>query len=194
MNNLFKDLVRWTLPNLTRKNLAWSGENLSRILSDGFLPRHLVSIMLHHARSPTIMQGIYSRACTQIAIVSSVQLNIWQNTRTWHHGTWRWHSIIRNSQNVKKLSTCANTRYKALFSDLSNGPGVEANWYPEEQCMLVESDYVLHHLCTGILYSVDHAIYYVDLRNTKQPLHMLKGHSKAVSGIQFISPNEIVTS
>ena len=137
-----------------------------------------------------------SRPCTQIhvAIVSSVQLNISQNTCTWCHGTWRWHSIIRNSLNVKKLSACANSRCKALFSNLSNGPGNEANWYPEEQCMLVKSYYVLHHLCTGILYSVDHAIYYVDLRNTKQPLHVLKGHSKAVSGIQFISPNEIVSS
>ena len=95
-------------------------------------------------------------------------------------------------QEIKRMRK--QYRYKALFSDLSNGPGNEANWYPEEQCMLVESYYVLHHLCTGILYSVDHAIYYVDLRNTKQPLHVLKGHSKAVSGIQFISPNEIVSS
>ena len=30
-----------------------------------------------------------SRPCTQIATVSSVRLNIWQNVRTWRHGTRR---------------------------------------------------------------------------------------------------------
>ena len=31
-------------------------------------------------------------------------------------------SIIRNSQNVGKLSVCANSGYQALFSDFSNQP------------------------------------------------------------------------
>ena len=45
------------------------------------------------------------------------------------HGTRRYHGIIRNSQNVGKLSACANTGYQALFSDFSNGPGYEASQY-----------------------------------------------------------------
>ena len=43
-----------------------------------------------------------------------------------HHGTRRYHGIVRNSRNVGKLSACANSGYQALFSDFSNGPGYEA--------------------------------------------------------------------
>ena len=70
-------------------------------------------------------------SCIQIAIVSSVRINIRQCTRK-RHGTRRYHGIMRNSRNVRKLSTCANSGYQALFSDFLNGPGYEA---------------MLHHVC-----------------------------------------------
>ena len=78
--------------------------------------------------SPLSRSKAYNTAessCIQIAIVSSVRINILQCTSK-RHGTRRYYGIIRNSQNVGKLSACANSGYQALFSDFSNGPWYEA--------------------------------------------------------------------
>ena len=42
--------------------------------------------------------------------------------------------------------------------------------------------------------SADHGVYYVDLRNPNQPLLELLGHKKAVSYVDFMSPNELVSA
>ena len=68
-------------------------------------------------RSPLSRSKAYNMtesSCIQIAIVSSVRINIWQCTRK-HHGTRRYHGIIWNSLNVRKSSACANSGYQALF-------------------------------------------------------------------------------
>ncbi|XP_057795011.1 E3 ubiquitin-protein ligase COP1-like [Salvia miltiorrhiza] len=44
------------------------------------------------------------------------------------------------------------------------------------------------HIAVG---SADHNIYYYDLRNISQPLHILSGHRKAVSYVKFLSNNEL---
>ncbi|EFJ30221.1 hypothetical protein SELMODRAFT_451298 [Selaginella moellendorffii] len=42
--------------------------------------------------------------------------------------------------------------------------------------------------------SADHCIYYYDLRQTKCPLHLFKGHEKAVSYVKFTPSNEMVSA
>jgi len=42
--------------------------------------------------------------------------------------------------------------------------------------------------------TADHNLYYFDLRNTREPYHLLKGHKKAVSYARFISNNEIISA
>jgi len=42
--------------------------------------------------------------------------------------------------------------------------------------------------------TADHNLYYFDLRNTREPCHLLKGHKKAVSYARFLSNNEIVSA
>ena len=42
--------------------------------------------------------------------------------------------------------------------------------------------------------SVDHCIHYYDLRHTKEPLHVFKGHRKAVSYTKFVNANEIISA
>ena len=67
--------------------------------------------------SPLSRSKAYNTAelsCIQIAIVSSVRINIRQCTSKCH-GTRRYYGIIRNSRNVGKLSACANSGYQALF-------------------------------------------------------------------------------
>ena len=79
--------------------------------------------------SPLSRSKAYNTAessCIQIAIVSSVRINIRQCTSK-RHGTRRYYGIIRNSRNVGKLSACANSGYQALFSDFLNGSGYEAS-------------------------------------------------------------------
>lgn len=40
----------------------------------------------------------------------------------------------------------------------------------------------------------DHCVHYYDLRNTKQPIMVFKGHRKAVSYAKFVSGEEIVSA
>ncbi|XP_064457745.1 E3 ubiquitin-protein ligase COP1-like isoform X2 [Ornithodoros turicata] len=47
------------------------------------------------------------------------------------------------------------------------------------------------HLALG---SADHCVHYYDLRNTKQPLGVFKGHKKAVSYVKFLNPTELVSA
>jgi E3 ubiquitin-protein ligase RFWD2 len=42
--------------------------------------------------------------------------------------------------------------------------------------------------------SADHHIHYFDLRSPNLPLHIFKGHRKAVSYVKFISPNELASA
>ncbi|EPS59591.1 hypothetical protein M569_15214, partial [Genlisea aurea] len=42
--------------------------------------------------------------------------------------------------------------------------------------------------------SADHHIHYYDLRNTCHPVHVLGGHTKAVSYVKFLSSNELASA
>ncbi|XP_029847726.1 E3 ubiquitin-protein ligase COP1 isoform X1 [Ixodes scapularis] len=47
------------------------------------------------------------------------------------------------------------------------------------------------HLALG---SADHCVHYYDLRSTKQPLGVFKGHKKAVSYVKFLNTTELVSA
>jgi E3 ubiquitin-protein ligase RFWD2 len=47
------------------------------------------------------------------------------------------------------------------------------------------------HLAFG---SADHCVHYYDLRSTKEPLALFKGHRKAVSYVKFLSNEDIVSA
>jgi len=48
--------------------------------------------------------------------------------------------------------------------------------------------------CPFSFSSPDHCVHYYDLRNTKQPIMVFKGHRKAVSYAKFVSGEEIVSA
>jgi len=48
-----------------------------------------------------------------------------------------------------------------------------------------------YHLAFG---SADHCVHYYDLRSTKQPLNVFKGHRKAVSYVKFLNNEDIVSA
>lgn len=48
--------------------------------------------------------------------------------------------------------------------------------------------------CPLLCVSADHCVHYYDLRNTKQPIMVFKGHRKAVSYAKFVSGEEIVSA
>ncbi|XP_065068725.1 E3 ubiquitin-protein ligase COP1-like [Rhopilema esculentum] len=48
-----------------------------------------------------------------------------------------------------------------------------------------------YHLAFG---SADHCVHYYDLRNSRKPLAVFKGHRKAVSYAKFVTPNEVVSA
>lgn len=47
------------------------------------------------------------------------------------------------------------------------------------------------HLALG---SADHCVHYYDLRSTKHPLGVFRGHKKAVSYVKFLNPTELVSA
>ena len=90
-----------------------------------------------------------SGSYAQIATVNSVQINVRQYTCINVTAQRNLHDSIRNSRNIRKLSTCANSGYQALFSDFSNGPGGEANtawWEGLEIRLQFWLSYMLHCL------------------------------------------------
>lgn len=48
--------------------------------------------------------------------------------------------------------------------------------------------------CPVLSVFADHCVHYYDLRNTKQPIMVFKGHRKAVSYAKFVSGEEIVSA
>ena len=48
-----------------------------------------------------------------------------------------------------------------------------------------------YHLAFG---SADHCVHYYDLRSTKSPLNVFKGHRKAVSYVKFLNSEDIVSA
>ena len=58
-------------------------------------------------------------------------------------------------------------------------------------CSVKFNPHSLYMLAYG---SADHGVHYVDLRNPNQPVLELLGHKKAVSYVDFMSPNELVSA
>lgn len=50
------------------------------------------------------------------------------------------------------------------------------------------------HLMCNFYFLADHCVHYYDLRNTKQPIMVFKGHRKAVSYAKFVNGEEIVSA
>lgn len=61
------------------------------------------------------------------------------------------------------------------------------NCYPVPPSQLIK-------FCPFSSLSPDHCVHYYDLRNTKQPIMVFKGHRKAVSYAKFVSGEEIVSA
>lgn len=58
-------------------------------------------------------------------------------------------------------------------------------------CCVKFNPEVSHCLAFG---SADHNIHYYDLRNAREPLHVFKGHKKAVSYVKFLTKDEVVSA
>ncbi len=56
--------------------------------------------------------------------------------------------------------------------------------------------FMMRFLADFLLFYIpsDHCVHYYDLRNSKQPLAVFKGHRKAVSYAKFVSGTEIVSA
>ncbi|KAJ3027263.1 coatomer subunit alpha, partial [Rhizophlyctis rosea] len=58
-------------------------------------------------------------------------------------------------------------------------------------CSVKFNPSVSHHIAFG---SADHHVHYYDLRKPSHPLHIFKGHRKAVSYVRFLSGDQIVSA
>ncbi|KAJ3045226.1 coatomer subunit alpha [Rhizophlyctis rosea] len=58
-------------------------------------------------------------------------------------------------------------------------------------CSVKFNPLVAHQLAFG---SADHHVHYYDLRNPSTPLHIFKGHRKAVSYVRFLTSDQVVSA
>ncbi|RHZ59314.1 hypothetical protein Glove_364g54 [Diversispora epigaea] len=58
-------------------------------------------------------------------------------------------------------------------------------------CCVKFNPEICHHLAFG---SADHHIHYYDLRHSRKPLRIYKGHPKAVSYVKFLRRNELISA
>lgn len=74
-------------------------------------------------------------------------------------------------------------------------PVMKDTYAPPLQCSLVLPIW-MHTIFFIFLccFVADHCVHYYDLRNTKQPIMVFKGHRKAVSYAKFVNGEEIVSA
>ena len=92
-------------------------------------------------------------------------------------------SVDFNQVNTKLLASGSDdTKVKLWSTDIQHSvASLEAK---ANVCCVKFNPSSCYHLAFG---SADHCVHYYDLRYTKQPLNVFKGHKKAVSYVKFLN-------
>ena len=92
-------------------------------------------------------------------------------------------SVDFNQVNTKLLASGSDdTKVKLWSTDIQHSvASLEAK---ANVCCVKFNPSSCYHLAFG---SADHCVHYYDLRYTKQPLNIFKGHKKAVSYVKFLN-------
>ncbi|XP_064793504.1 E3 ubiquitin-protein ligase COP1-like isoform X2 [Oncorhynchus masou masou] len=112
-----------------------------------------------------------------------------QRSKVYQHEKRCW-SVDFNLMDPKLLASGSDDAKVKLWStNLDNSvASIEAK---ANVCCVKFSPTSRYHLAFGC---ADHCVHYYDLRNTKQPIMVFKGHRKAVSYAKFVNGEEIVSA
>jgi len=99
-------------------------------------------------------------------------------------------SVDFNQVNTKLLASGSDdTKVKLWSTDIQHSvASLEAK---ANVCCVKFNPSSCYHLAFG---SADHCVHYYDLRYTKQPLNVFKGHRKAVSYVKFLNKDTLVSA
>ncbi|XP_062849084.1 E3 ubiquitin-protein ligase COP1 isoform X2 [Trichomycterus rosablanca] len=113
-----------------------------------------------------------------------------QRSKVYQEHEKRCWSVDFNLMDPKLLASGSDdTKVKLWSTNLDNSvASIEAK---ANVCCVKFSPTSRYHLAFGC---ADHCVHYYDLRNTKQPIMVFKGHRKAVSYAKFVNGEEIVSA
>ena len=99
-------------------------------------------------------------------------------------------SVDFNQVNTKLLASGSDdTKVKLWSTDIQHSvASLEAK---ANVCCVKFNPNSCYHLAFG---SADHCVHYYDLRSTKKPLNVFKGHKKAVSYVKFLNKDTLVSA
>ncbi|CAF1415743.1 unnamed protein product [Adineta steineri] len=113
-----------------------------------------------------------------------------QKVRTFQEHEKRAWSVDFCSSDPKLLASCSDDCRVKIWS-MHNEYSVTTIDAKSNVCCVKFKPDSPHNIVFG---TADHNLYYFDLRNTREPCNLLKGHKKAVSYARFLSNNEIVSA
>ncbi|CAF1103032.1 unnamed protein product [Adineta ricciae] len=113
-----------------------------------------------------------------------------QKVRTFQEHEKRSWSVDFCSSDPKLLASCSDDCRVKIWS-MHNEYSVTTIDAKSNVCCVKFKPDSQHNIVFG---TADHNLYYFDLRNTREPCNLLKGHKKAVSYARFLSNNEIVSA
>lgn len=113
-----------------------------------------------------------------------------QKVRTFQEHEKRSWSVDFCSSDPKLLASCSDDCRVKIWS-MHNDYSVTTIDAKSNVCCVKFKPDSQYNIVFG---TADHNLYYFDLRNTREPCNMLKGHKKAVSYARFLSNNEIVSA
>ncbi|CAF1205315.1 unnamed protein product [Rotaria sordida] len=113
-----------------------------------------------------------------------------QKVRTFQEHEKRSWSVDFCSSDPKFLASCSDDCRVKIWS-MHNDYSVTTIDAKSNVCCVKFKPDSQYNIVFG---TADHNLYYFDLRNTREPCHLLKGHKKAVSYARFLSNNEIVSA
>ncbi|CAF0964637.1 unnamed protein product [Rotaria sordida] len=113
-----------------------------------------------------------------------------QKVRTFQEHEKRSWSVDFCSSDPKLLASCSDDCRVKIWS-MHNDYSVTTIDAKSNVCCVKFKPDSQYNIVFG---TADHNLYYFDLRNTREPCNLLKGHKKAVSYARFLSNNEIVSA
>ncbi len=99
-------------------------------------------------------------------------------------------SVDFNSMNTKLLASGSDDARVKLWST-NSANSVASLEAKANVCCVKFNPSSSYHLAYG---SADHCVHYYDLRSTKQPLAVFRGHKKAVSYVKFLDQRLLVSA
>ena len=150
------------------------------------------NILFVHRNNPSrhLTLAEQSQKHSRPAVNGPVPLSLEKETPPW---PWSCSFTVCNKAMIvftihSKTQLMENTFNEHASASLS------ASWIWQSRSQHLPPPHASHLNAYLFVLPADHCVHYYDLRNTKQPIMVFKGHRKAVSYAKFVNGEEIVSA